>query len=173
MQKTNTNAGMSVVQLSVQRVMSSCCGYFVSQLYHCRVCDSLSFTVMRRMFERYTRARLCFSGAPHAPVNMAYTFVVCTMSAVGLFVDPKRQWKSWRTPGFGVRNIEQYSAANVRFLRFFYQCSLLLIPSAIFTGACGQRSWASIWCWARYVLIYDYERRFRGVVHSGGGGYYL
>ena len=30
-----------------------------------------SFTIMRRTFEFCTKARLSFSGGPHAPVNMA------------------------------------------------------------------------------------------------------
>ena len=30
-----------------------------------------NFTIMRRTYERGTKARLSFSGGPHAPVNMA------------------------------------------------------------------------------------------------------
>ena len=57
---------------------------------------------MRRTFERYTKARLSFSGGPHAPVNMA---------------DSMENAGSWK---LGVRNTAQYSAANVPFPALFF-----------------------------------------------------
>ena len=90
---------------------------------------------MRRTFEYSTKARLSFSGGPHAPANMS---------------DSMENAGSWTVSGskkamevlknlqkLGVRNIAQYSAANVPFPAFFPPTFTSSILSAMFTGACG------------------------------------
>ena len=71
-------------------------------------CLWASHTIMRRTFERVTKARLSFSGGPHAPVNMADS-----MENAGVPKNSKYLQKH------GVRNIAQYRAANVLFSAFF------------------------------------------------------
>ena len=75
---------------------------------------------MRRTYERGTRARLSFSGGPHAPVNMAGSMenagswtVSGSKEAIGVSKNFTYLLK------LSVRNIAQYSAANVPFLAFF------------------------------------------------------
>ena len=84
---------------------------------------------MCRTFEHITIAQLSFSGRPHTPVNVADKMLV-----VGLFLDQKRRWKSqknfkdfWK---LGVRNIAQYSEANVpaAFFLLTFTSSTLYLP---------------------------------------------
>ena len=49
-----------------------------------------NFTIMRRTYERGTKARLSFSGGPHAPVNMADSME--EMNEGG--EKPRRKWHS-------------------------------------------------------------------------------
>ena len=74
---------------------------------------------MRRMYERSTKARLSFSGGPHAPVNMANSMEnVGSWTVSGSRGDGSTEnFKDLRKRG--VRNIAQYSAANVPFPAFF------------------------------------------------------
>ena len=79
---------------------------------------------MRRTFARDTRARLSFSGRPHAPVNMA---------------DSVENAGSWTVSGYKEamsvpKNFN--SAANVSFPAFFPPVFTSSILSAMFTGAC-------------------------------------
>ena len=48
---------------------------------------------MRRTFKRSTKARLSFPGGPHVPVNMVDSM---EKPLVGLLLDSKRRWNSWR-----------------------------------------------------------------------------
>ena len=71
---------------------------------------------MRRTYERGTRARLNFSGGPHAPVNMAESINAgsCTDSGSKEAMEVPKNFKDLRK--LGVRNIALYSASNLRFL---------------------------------------------------------
>ena len=74
---------------------------------------------MRRTYERGTKARLSFSGGPHAPVNMADSMENAgswTVSGSKEAMEVPKNFKDLRK--LGVRNIAQYSAANVPFLAF-------------------------------------------------------
>ena len=91
---------------------------------------------MRRTHERGTKARLSFSGGPHVPVNMADSMENAgswTVSGSKEAMEVPKNFKDLLK--LGVRNIAQYSAANVPFPSFFHRHSLPY--SAMFTGACG------------------------------------
>ena len=113
-------------------------------------CWQASFTIMRRTFERGTKARLSFSSGPHAPANMANSM---EMPVVGLFLDPEtmeiqKNFKDLRK--FSVRNIAQSSAANVPFPACF-STDISSILSAML--ACGAPEKLSLALMPRsYVL---------------------
>ena len=71
---------------------------------------------MRRTYERGTRARLNFSGGPHAPVSMAESINAgsCTDSGSKEAMEVPKNFKDLRK--LGVRNIAQYSAFPAGFL---------------------------------------------------------
>ena len=74
---------------------------------------------MRRTFERGAKARLSFSGGPHAPVNMADSMENAgswTVSGSKEAVEVPKNFKDLRK--LGAQNIAQYSAANVPFPAF-------------------------------------------------------
>ena len=71
---------------------------------------------MRRTIERGAKARLSFSGGPHAPVNMADSMENAgswTVSGSKEAMEVPKNFKDLRK--LGVRNIAQYSAANLPF----------------------------------------------------------
>ena len=116
---------------------------------------------MRRMFEGGTKARLSFSGGPHASVNMADSMENAGSWTVSGFKEamavPKNFKDLRRT---GVRNIAQYSAANVPFPAFFQTTFTSSILSAMFTGACGPPEKLGLALVPRsYVLRMDCETR--------------
>ena len=74
---------------------------------------------MRRTYERCTKARLCFSGAPHVPVNMADSMENVgrsTVSGSKEAIEVPKNYNDMRKRG--VRNIAQYSEANVSRMPF-------------------------------------------------------
>ena len=76
---------------------------------------------MRRTCERGTKARLSLSGGSQAPVNMTDS-----MENAGAWtVVGKRRWNSRR---LDVRNIAQYSVANMPFPTGFFFHRHLLLP---------------------------------------------
>ena len=91
---------------------------------------------MRRTFVRGTKARLNFSGGPHAPVNMADSMENDGSSTITLSRETMvpKNFKDLRK--LGVRNIAQYIAANVLFPAFFPPSFTSILPT-IFTGAYG------------------------------------
>ena len=86
---------------------------------------------MRGTFERCAKARLSFSGGPHAPVNMAGSMRISVVELSGSkeAMEVPKNLKDSRK--LGLRNIAQYSAA----------ISCCFFPTDIhffqFTGACG------------------------------------
>ena len=86
------------------------------------VCLSIyeaSFTIMRRTFEHCTKARLSFSGGPHAPVNMADSMENAgswTVSGSKEVMEVPKNFKDLRKRG--VRKIAQYSGAHVSRMPF-------------------------------------------------------
>ena len=89
-----------------------------------------SFTVMRRTFERSTKARLGFSGGPHAPINMA-NISEC-------------RWKETQRIARLLRYISCDKLSQIlEVLRDFHRLfgsrssPTTGILSAMFTGACG------------------------------------
>ena len=94
---------------------------------------------MRRTYERGTKARLSFSGGPHAPVNMADSMENAgswTVSGSKEAMEVPKNFKDLRK--LGVRNIAQHSAANVSFPAVFPPTFTSSILSAMFIGACGR-----------------------------------
>ena len=90
---------------------------------------------MRRMFKRGAKARLTFSGGPHAPVNMADSMENAgswTVSGSKEAIEVPKNFKDLRK--LGVRNIAQYCAANVPFPAFFPPAFTPSILSAMCTG---------------------------------------
>ena len=74
---------------------------------------------MRRTFERGAKARLIFSGGPHAPVNMADSMENAgswTVSGPKEAMEAPKNFKDLQKRG--VRNIAQYSGANVTRMPF-------------------------------------------------------
>ena len=72
---------------------------------------------MRRTFECGTKARLSFSGRPHAPVNM--TDSMANVGSWTVLWIQRGDGSPEVLQGFGIRNIAQYSAANTPFPAFF------------------------------------------------------
>ena len=89
---------------------------------------------MRRTFERGAKARLSFSGGPHAPVNMADSMENAgswTVSGSKEAMEVPKNFKDLRK--LGVRNIAQYSAANVPFPVFLStDIHFALVPRSYF-----------------------------------------
>ena len=84
---------------------------------------------MRRTFERGTKARLSFSGGPHAPVNMADSMENAgswTVSGTKEAMEVPKNFNDLRK--LGVRNIAQYSTANVPFPASFFPRRHSLLP---------------------------------------------
>ena len=71
---------------------------------------------MRRTLERGTKARLIYSGGPHAPVNMTDSMENAGSWTVSGSKEAMEVPKDLRKRG--LRNIAQYSAANVPFPAF-------------------------------------------------------
>ena len=81
---------------------------------------------MRRRFKRCIKARLSFSGGPHAPVNMAHSMENAgswTVSGSKGAIEVPKNFQDLRK--LGVRNIAENSAANVRFLCPTFTSSIL------------------------------------------------
>ena len=81
---------------------------------------------MCRTYEHGTKARLSFSGGPHAPVNMADSMENAgswTVSGSKEAMEVLKNFKDLRK--LGLRNIAQYSVANMPFPAFFHRHSLL------------------------------------------------
>ena len=81
---------------------------------------------MRRTSEHSAKARLSFSGGPHSPVNMADSMENAggwTVSGSKEAMEVPKNFKDLRK--LGVRNIAQYSAANLPFPVFLHRHSLL------------------------------------------------
>ena len=100
---------------------------------------------MRRTFQHGTRARLSLSGGPHAPVNMADSMENAgswTVSGSKEAMEVPKNFKDLRK--LGVRNIAQYSAANVPFPAFFPPTFTSSMLSTMFTGACGPSEKVSL-----------------------------
>ena len=74
---------------------------------------------MRRTFERNTKARLSFSGGPHAPVNMAESMENAGNSTVSGSKEAMKDSKNSRICENLRQNKAQYSAANAPFSVFF------------------------------------------------------
>ena len=94
---------------------------------------------MRTTCKRGNRARLSFSGGPHAPVNMAESMENAgswTVSGSKEAMEVPKKFKDLRK--LRVRNIAQDSGANVPFLAGFFPLTFTSsILSAMFTGECG------------------------------------
>ena len=99
---------------------------------------------MHRTFERGTKARLSFSGGPHAPVNMADGMENAgswTVSGSKEAMEVPKNFKDFRKRG--VRNTAHYRAANVPFpvLLFSQRHSLLpFSPPCLREHVSRQRS---------------------------------
>ena len=93
---------------------------------------------MRRTLKPGTKARLSFSGGPHAPVNMADSMEnggSWTVSESKKATTAPKDFKDLRK--LGVRNIAQYSAANGPFPAFSPNYIHFIHLSAMSTGASG------------------------------------
>ena len=124
-------------------------------------CWQASFTIMRRTFERGTKARLSFSSGPHAPANMANSM---EMPVVGLFLDPEtmeiqKNFKDLRK--FSVRNIAQSSAANVPFPACFSTDISSILSAMLACGAPEKlslalmpRSYVCAWLW-NWLIVWN------------------
>ena len=94
---------------------------------------------MRRTFERCTKARLSFSGGPHAPVNMADS-----MEEMNEGGEKRRKWHSRNVRSTVLHYISYATFSQVlEVLRDFHRLfgsrnsPTTGILSAMFTGACG------------------------------------
>ena len=99
--------------------------------------ERVSFTIMRRTFERATNARLSFSGGPHALVNMVDNMENAGSPIVsGSKEAMEVRWmyfKDWST-----KYIAQHSTANMPFPAFVFPLTFTSsILFVIFTGTCG------------------------------------
>ena len=82
--------------------------------------NKIKIPISEFTIERYAKARLSFSGGPHAPINMADSMENAgswTVSGSKEAMEVPKNFKDLRK--LGVRNIAQYSAANVPFPAFF------------------------------------------------------
>ena len=85
---------------------------------------------MHRTFERGAKARLSFSGGPHASANMADSMENAdswTVSGSKEAMEVLKCFKNLRK--LGVRNIAGYSAANVPFPVLFFHRHSLSLPN--------------------------------------------
>ena len=100
---------------------------------------------MRRTFARGAKARLSFSGGPHAPVNMANSRICENLTC----------------------EIE-YSGANVLFpvVFFFHRHAFLsYYPPCLQERAACQRSQASLWCRAHMFCTWLWNCLFLSRFH--------
>ena len=123
--------------------------------------------IMRRTYERGTKARLSFSGGPHAPVNMADS-----MEEVNVGGNPPQEMAPLLhcTALYFVRQV---------FVKFFgtsiasldpetVQLPAFSILSAMFTGACGPTEKLSLALAPRsYVLRMIVKLAYWGDYYDG------
>ena len=89
--------------------------------------NKIKIPISEFTIERYAKARLSFSGGPHAPINMADSMENAGSSTVSGSKEAMKVPKNFKDlRKIGVRNIVQYSAAKVPFAAVFsYRHSLL------------------------------------------------
>ena len=86
---------------------------------------------MRRTYERGTKARLSFSGGPHAPVNMAESTEEVNVGGKNV-----GNGTILRTPSLR-KSLKFFGTAIASLDSETVQLPVFYIPSAMFTGACG------------------------------------